>query len=380
MADATGTSLLSQNIIHRDVKPENIMVQCNPEHTDDGVHIKIIDFGLAAHADVLASMPRGSFCGTYAYVAPEVISGKYPASAASDLWAVGLLVHVFLFGDLPSDEVRHGEQPVNLSGQRISKAAKQIVTGLLSIDVQGRMAAARSQMTNEQSWTNTHREIVRKSSSEASLHGKSQSLSSHSLLTTDTVTSFISFHRSVMLHKAVITAVAMQLLESHHVHKVQEQFIAIDIDGNGRLSKAEFCKAIADQAPRGVADDVNAWVATVFCSIDTDHSGEIEYSEFLAAAVAECSSRNSASVLAAFHVFDVDRNKKISAAEFARVLDMMPQDISQCIAEFDANGDGEIDFEEFSKLVNKRGMVTDSVKAPTIAKPAREGTRTVWKM
>jgi serum/glucocorticoid-regulated kinase 2 len=54
----------SKNIIYRDLKPENIVL-------DSGGHIKLIDFGLSK--EIQASENNQSFCGTYAYLAPEMI-------------------------------------------------------------------------------------------------------------------------------------------------------------------------------------------------------------------------------------------------------------------------------------------------------------------
>ncbi|KAM3140380.1 hypothetical protein pb186bvf_007540 [Paramecium bursaria] len=83
--------LHSKNIIYRDLKPQNIMI------ADDG-HIKLIDFGLAK--DLKDNEYTQSFCGSPAYLSPEVVNGD-GASKATDVYSIGLLLYEMLFGYPP---------------------------------------------------------------------------------------------------------------------------------------------------------------------------------------------------------------------------------------------------------------------------------------
>lgn len=80
-------------IVHRDVKPSNILV------TADG-RVKLSDFGIArAHADP-ALTQTGLMSGSPAYLSPEVASGS-SATAASDVWALGATLYHALTGRPP---------------------------------------------------------------------------------------------------------------------------------------------------------------------------------------------------------------------------------------------------------------------------------------
>jgi Ca2+-binding EF-hand superfamily protein len=159
---------------------------------------------------------------------------------------------------------------------------------------------------------------------------------------------FATFHCSTKLRRAALTALAMQLTNQNIVARAQ--FVAIDSDGNGRLSKQELVDSIARSSPLCV-DEIRSWIESVFDSIDTDGSQEIDYTEWLAATVHEGSWRSEQAMLAAFRAFDADGDGTIDEREFARVLLQTPQEIASLLPQFDANGDGVIDFDEFKNML-----------------------------
>lgn len=88
--------LHSQQIMHRDIKLENILI-------DNTGTIKIADFGLSKVINISASPTKKgkaeAAAGTRAYWAPEVWEGKQ--SVKSDIWAAGVVLYIMLYGMLP---------------------------------------------------------------------------------------------------------------------------------------------------------------------------------------------------------------------------------------------------------------------------------------
>jgi len=135
--------LHSRNIVHRDVKPENIL------YLSSGAdQIKLIDFGYAGVW--AAEKPLTGLCGTPDYVAPEVLSwyddedNGTPYGKGSDLWSLGVLLYVILSGCSPfsADEE---EAILELVAQAkyefheaewasISKDAKDLISRLLIVE------------------------------------------------------------------------------------------------------------------------------------------------------------------------------------------------------------------------------------------------------
>ncbi len=82
-------------IVHRDVKPANLLV------TPDGT-VKITDFGIARAAGKSTLTQTGLVIGTPHYLAPEQAEG-HPATPASDIYALGVVLYECLAGRRPFD-------------------------------------------------------------------------------------------------------------------------------------------------------------------------------------------------------------------------------------------------------------------------------------
>ncbi|ETM02916.1 AGC protein kinase [Phytophthora nicotianae] len=82
--------LHQHGILHRDLKPENILL------TEDG-HLKLVDFGISKFGITEATRGAKTICGSYEYLAPEILKGKQYGTAA-DWWAFGAVLYELLTG------------------------------------------------------------------------------------------------------------------------------------------------------------------------------------------------------------------------------------------------------------------------------------------
>jgi serine/threonine protein kinase len=87
----------SQGIVHRDVKPGNIMV-------DKRGRIKIADFGIAAASDEMSVTVTGQIIGTPEYMSPEQAKGEH-LDGRSDLYSLGMVFFEMLKGNTPFEGV-----------------------------------------------------------------------------------------------------------------------------------------------------------------------------------------------------------------------------------------------------------------------------------
>jgi eukaryotic-like serine/threonine-protein kinase len=88
-----------RGIIHRDVKPGNLMVFGGPVGGGE-MTVKLTDFGIARAIEQTRITQVGSVVGTAAYLAPEQVRGE-EATPATDVYALGVVLYQFLTGRLP---------------------------------------------------------------------------------------------------------------------------------------------------------------------------------------------------------------------------------------------------------------------------------------
>ncbi|XP_046417530.1 serine/threonine-protein kinase 33-like [Neodiprion fabricii] len=147
---AGALSYLHKNdIVHRDLKLENILIAANPQNPDDDLHIKVTDFGLSAvRGGTGYETMLHDCCGTLTYMAPEMISTK-SYSQQCDVWSMGIIMYVLLVGKFPfystNDQHLHmlvKTQELDLSGLSCSEGAKHLLSKMLQKNPAFRMTAA----------------------------------------------------------------------------------------------------------------------------------------------------------------------------------------------------------------------------------------------
>jgi serine/threonine-protein kinase len=133
----------AQQIIHRDVKPENILI-------DERGRVKLADFGLAFLQESAAVTRKSAIVGTPGYMSPEQIRGE-PLTPASDLFSLGIIAHELFFGRHPyvdSDvgrtlnNILAGEEVVLPEEPGLPEALRQLTAGLLRKERQQRIGTA----------------------------------------------------------------------------------------------------------------------------------------------------------------------------------------------------------------------------------------------
>jgi serine/threonine-protein kinase len=116
-------------LVHRDIKPQNVLV------TPDG-RMKVTDFGIARAVSEAGMTAPGIVLGTVHYLAPEQAGGK-PATPASDVYALGVVIYEMLTGKVPfaadsgvgvAMKILHEEpEPIELANPGVPPALAQIL-------------------------------------------------------------------------------------------------------------------------------------------------------------------------------------------------------------------------------------------------------------
>jgi calcium-dependent protein kinase len=150
------------------------------------------------------------------------------------------------------------------------------------------------------------------------------------------------------LKKAVLVFIASRLNDSD-IKMLKEMFDTFDKNKDGTLTLEEIKDGISK-----INNSSGLDIEGIFKSIDTDGSGAINYTEFLAATIDQKLYLKEERLYEAFRAFDKDGSGKISTDEVKSV--MKGEDttkIEELIKKYDQNGDGEIDYMEFISMMAK---------------------------
>lgn len=251
----------AKGIIHKDLKPENVMMLTDRETPWHQMHVVVVDFGLA---EVFSNPADRSaiISGTPPYMAPEVWRGNFTKSC--DLWSAGVMLFFLLSGRLPfvAREVKEFPQVImkepdwELMGGATPEA-QAFCSKLLQKQEVDRINA---QEALADRWFETMGLV---GGTAASALDQAQI---KALLTAGTRTEFEKF---------VTRFVATQVDASGQA-RVNEAFRALDADHDGLLSLQELREGLkAFGASAKVAEEAAL-------ALDVGKTGSVSYTEFLA--------------------------------------------------------------------------------------------------
>ncbi|XP_066487545.1 serine/threonine-protein kinase 33 isoform X2 [Tiliqua scincoides] len=159
-----------KDIVHRDLKLENILVKSSDidEDNEMKLNIKVTDFGLAVQKMGGSESMFQSTCGTPIYMAPEVISA-HDYSQQCDVWSIGVIMYMLLCGEPPFmagseeklfDVIKKGDLQFKHSiWDSVSEAGKHVLQLLLKVDPAHRITA--NELLDNQ-WITGERDTVQR--------------------------------------------------------------------------------------------------------------------------------------------------------------------------------------------------------------------------
>jgi len=138
------------HIVHRDIKPQNILV-------DSEGRVKVADFGIARVVDSASNTGRGNVLGSVHYFSPEQARGAV-ADAKSDLYSVGVVLYEMVTGRVPFDgetpmaialkHIHDKPAPPSTYNPEVSKALDEVILKALEKDTGARYQTAAEMATD----------------------------------------------------------------------------------------------------------------------------------------------------------------------------------------------------------------------------------------
>lgn len=326
-----------QNIVHRDLKPENMLL----EQDKDLEKLKIVDFGTSLSFDSENALDEK--LGTAYYIAPEVIKKSY--NEKCDLWSCGVIMYILLSGEPPFNDLKADNEAIMKKVEKgkydlskgvwktINKDAKDLIKKLLTYKPEDRISAEEA----------LEHKFLANAKSGVDTGAASNALGN-----------LRSFRSGQKLKAAAVSFIGSQLISKSEKEKLGKIFKALDANNDGRLSKEEIHDGYEDHFGKLLNEEE---LDDLFDSVDTDKSGFIDYTEFIAATMSSKKNMSEEKLTAAFKLFDKDASGTITPDElkdvFGSASNISDEAIDSILKQADENGDGEIEFAEFCNLMSQ---------------------------
>ena len=335
-------------IVHRDLKLENFLFETKSVDSN----LKLIDFGLSKHFHDHEQMHQ--VVGSAYYTAPEVLKGHYDHRC--DIWSLGIIAYMMLTGSPPffgdSSDAIHGmirsketEYPEKRFAGR-SPEAIEFLKLLLVKDPEKRV-----------SLEDALRHPFLKKADTMYLEDGSHRRTEPS---NDVVQSLQGFMEMSKFKQVVMGAVAFTLTPNQ-IADLKEEFHAIDTDHSGTISMKELRESMA--TVRGLKDDSK--LHDLIKGIDINSDFEINYNDFVAAAMVKRISIDEDRLHLAFEALDVDEKGYLDYDSIKQAVggDIPESEINNMLTSIDEDGDGKIDYKEFMHFWKK--MMVQQKVSPT---------------
>ena len=338
----SGLSYLhSNNIIHRDLKLENILIS-DIEKIDDLelFDIKIIDFGTAKIYDK-SHKKQKAIVGSSYYIAPEVLKRNYDEKC--DMWSCGVILYMLLVGHAPFDgetdediikSIKVGVYKKNedryLKG---SEELKDLISNLLKMDPKERLSA--KEALNHNFFIKANANLIY------------QNISKELILSF--IHNLLSYRINSKFQEMVLAYIIHNMPRPKASKDAIKLFFIFNEGGDGKLTKEELKEGLLNF----VTEDYLNNFDDIFLQLDGAKHGYLEYEEFLRAVLDKKEALTDSTLTYAFNFFDkgtgyitMDNIKQyfigatINEEVFKTIFD-----------EIDENKTGKIGFQEFKEMM-----------------------------
>lgn len=326
--------LHSKRIVHRDLKPENIML----EERGKEIYIKLVDFGSAVFLD--ENSRTSGIHGTSFYMAPEVLNGGEYGEKC-DMWSCGVILYILLSGKPPF----HGKDDEDVYDK--------VKKGLYSTDIaeMSFVSAEAKDLIHKVLVPEDQRLVVSQALEHPWLVEKSAGTPIKTSFMFNVISNLKKFRSSKRLTDAIRTLIATHIINMKDAKEQRDVFIAMDRDGDGKLSKEDIKNQLLLSMSESEADEQ---VERIIQQVDSDKNGFIDFTEYIRASLDNSIIFSQENLFSAFSLLDQDKNGKVTVQDLMDFFAQSSQENiaswSKVLTEADADGDGELDLEDFKSF------------------------------
>ena len=332
------------NIAHRDIKLENILVEQEITSNDEQLlNVKLIDFGTSNYVKTENTNYFTVKVGSPFYMAPEVLNKKY--NNKCDIWSCGVIMFMLLRGHPPFKGENQEELFKSIQNDiinynemtELSELAKELMSKMLERNVDLRYSADECLKHKWMKIYNEKSEVMKKE------------------VVTSALNNISNYHATEKLQQATMAYIVHFISFNKEVEDLKTVFNEFDKNKDGLLSFEEIDHAFTRYcANKGVQNFTQKnKLIQILDEIDTEKTGHISYEQFLRISIDQREILNENNLRSAFEKFDTNKDGKLSKEEIKNVLGTKDfAYVNELLKLVDENKDGFISFEEFKSLMD----------------------------
>jgi calcium-dependent protein kinase len=338
--------LHDNDIIHEDIKLNNIMIKDIEEDIntkEEYFWIKLVDFHTANIFE--KNIKNSKNVKKKYYNSPEALNNDY--TKESDLWSVGVLLHILLVGKVPFD----GNTDEDINNKIKNESFNELEPRLI----------ARSPEVRDLLNKLLEKDKKKRITAEVALkHGwfiKYKGRDLFSNFSPDDIQQYIhnlcTYSCESKISQLVLAFIVHNMPESLSILTILKLFRYFNLSGNCKLTKAELRKGLHNYRNEEQIDNI---VDQLFLVLDGDNNGFIEFEEFLRACVDKKKVLTKDNIWHAFKFLDDNNTNSIDVQTLMRAFDARPNKMLEAVFNKTLNNvqldnNGKISFNEFEQII-----------------------------
>ena len=332
------------NIAHRDIKLENILVEQEIESNGEQLlNVKLIDFGTSNYVKTENTNNFTVKVGSPFYMAPEVLNKKY--NNKCDIWSSGVIMFMLLRGHPPFKGENQEELFKSIQNDiinydemtELSELSRDLMSKMLERNVDLRYSADECLKHKWMKIYNEKSEIMKKE------------------VVTSALNNISNYNATEKLQQATMAYIVHFISFNKEVEDLKTVFNEFDKNKDGLLSFEEIDHAFTRYcANKGLQNFTQKnKLIQILDEIDTEKTGHISYEQFLRISIDQREILNENNLRSAFEKFDTNKDGKLSKEEIKNVLGIKDfAYVNELLKLVDENKDGYISYEEFKSLMD----------------------------
>ena len=342
----------THHLIHRDIKPDNIVVFRQNNAGEDLYDVKLIDFGISKIFNKLEKNNDNKVKGSLMYIAPEVLSNRFDEKC--DIWSCGIILYMLVIGKNPFYGKEESEIIENIKKGKIDfpkKFVEQAKPELCDLIIQCLKVKPSERISAKNALDHKFFKIYE--TREYFIHVTEAFLNK-------TINNLKKYEvKKNSLQELTFSYLVHNYPNQDEITLIYKVFSKFNVSDDGKMKKEELKKGLLKYLFKGKKskDAAKNEADAIFEKLDANGNGYIECEEFVRAGIDKKLLKNKKVLKFTFDFLDKDGDHEISVEELKEVFGVKSEEDEKALVELmksmDTDFNGQISFEEYYNMMLK---------------------------